>query len=180
MTLTAPADPTHDAKAGFCRWCRNGQHELCASPAGRCGCPYKEHPSRPAGSPLDDVRERARASAPPRPKRADPPATTPPPAAKLVEPVWALVRAEPPAPPPKPRKLTVVEHARPFVEQLMAEGDHEWHRFAIFPSSMGASQTVGRLRKAYREMEFQSVRVADIGQSAAYGRWTGKAKRGQL
>ena len=86
----------------------------------------------------------------------------------------------PPHPPPKPKRLTAVERARPFVEQIVAEGDRSWHRFAIFPSSMAAAQNKGRVAKAYREFEFKAVRVAEIGQSALYGRWTGKRPAGQL
>ena len=74
----------------------------------------------------------------------------------------------------------MVERARPFVEQLMAEGDRDWHRFAVFPSSIAAGQTRGRVAKAYREFEFRAVRVPEISQSALYGRWVGKRAEGQL
>ena len=183
MAATAPAEVRRDAKAGYCSRCRNGQHSLCASPADRCGCPYREHPNRPGASPaadgpLADVERRAQASAAPAPKASTPPAKA---AAKLREPAWQLVKADPPAPPPpKPKRLTVVERARPFVEQLVAEGDRDWHRFAIFPGAQAASQCRARIAKAYPEMEFKAVRVAEIGQSALYGRWTGKRPAGQL
>lgn len=115
---------------------------------------------------MADVRRRAQnGSAPAKPR--------------LTEPVWGLVKADPPAPPPKPKKLTAIERARPLLEQIMAEGERDWHRIAIFPSSMAAGQTRGRLTKAYREFEFQAVRVPEISQSAIYVKWTG-AKPGPL
>jgi hypothetical protein len=95
--------------------------------------------------------------------------------AKLTKPVWELVRADPPAPPPKPRRLTSVERARPFLEDILAAGSRDWHRLAIFPTTMGAAQTVGRLRKHYSrvEWEWKAARNPDTGQSAVYVRWLG-------
>ena len=156
------AEPAGSAAAEVCGSCRRSQHTNCTRAT--CTCPFERHPKR-----------RAAASGP---EEAKPPAKA---AAKLREPVWQLVKADPPAPPPpKPKRLTVVERARPFVEQLVAEGDRDWHRFAIFPSSMAAAQTKGRVAKAYPEFVFKAVRVAEIGQSALYGRWTGKRPSGQL
>jgi hypothetical protein len=93
--------------------------------------------------------------------------------------VWELVKADPPAPPTPKKKPTAVELARPLLEEIMAEGSKDWHRIALFPSSMAAGQNRGRIAKAYREFEFRAVRVAEISQSAIYVRWLGR-KPGQL
>lgn len=178
-------DVRTDAKAGFCNWCRQGDHAVCASVM--CKCTQVAHRNRPkpgadgpaarrngGGStpsaqrpadddnPLADVRRRANGAA------------SRPPKAKPTEPVWELVKADPPAPPEKPRRLTVVEKARPLLEQLMAEDLRDWHRIAVFPSSMAAGQTKGRLARRYREFDFRAVRVPEISQSAIYVRWVGK------
>lgn len=146
--------PLPAASADICGSCRRSQHTNCTRPS--CSCTFARHANRRAGT------------------------GDPKPATKLREPVWQLVKADPPAPPPKAKKPTAVERARPFVEEIMAEGDRDWHRFAVFPSSMAAAQTKGRVAKAYREFEFQAVRVPEIGQSALYGRWLGKSRNGQL
>lgn len=166
-----PEDPLADVRArartaehddGLCGYCRAHAHRRCTSAT--CVCEGHDHPGRATVDPSGQS-----------------PVTTATPAkAKLTKPLWELVRADPPAPPPKPRKLTAVDHARPFVEQLMAEGDREWHRFAIFPSSMAAGQTRTRVAKAYREFEFKAVWVPEVSQSAIYGRWTGKRPPVQL
>lgn len=170
---------------GLCGYCRARAHKRCTSPS--CACDAGLHPGRGTAAtalaedsraderddPIADVRARARASQ----AGAAPPKET---ESKLREPVWRLVKVDPPAPPPKPKKLTAVERARPFVEDIMAAGSRDWHRFAIFPSSMGAAQVRTRVAKAFREFEFKSVRVPDIGQSALYGRWNGKRPAGQL
>ena len=62
----------------------------------------------------------------------------------------------------------------------MAEGDRSWHRFAVFPTGQGAAQTRARVAKAYREFEFKSVRIKELGQSALSGRWNGTTRKGQL
>lgn len=170
----APEDPLADVRARattpaaeVCGSCRRSQHTLCTKPA--CGCLFERHPNRRAPDTATRAPATGNGTAPAKP--------TPP---KLREPVWGLVRADPPPPRPKPKKLTAVERARPLVEQLMAEENREWHRFAVFPSSMSAGQTKGRVAKAYREFEFLAVRVPDISQSALYGRWTGEKPRGLL
>jgi hypothetical protein len=162
-----------DAKAGFCQWCRQGDHGVCASPT--CTCTQVRHALRPKSGddPLADVRARAQGNGG---GSASPPRVIPRERAGKAKPaaaVWELVKADPPAPAPK--KQRNVELARPLLEQIMAEGDRAWHRLAVFPSSMGASQTCGRLRKAYpREWEWRAVKVAEVGQSALYVRWLGE------
>lgn len=153
-------DTRTDAKRGYCTFCRNGTHALCAAPA--CACPARGHANRPdAKAPTAAGRAGVK-----RPPRAEP--TT------LAEPVWELVRADPPAPPPRWHRPTAVERARPLLERLAADANREWHRIALFPSRQAASHTKGRLAKAYRrEWEWHAVSVPDAGQSAVYVRWLG-------
>lgn len=163
MTTTAPA--AVDAKAGFCSFCRGGNHALCASET--CACSQTRHPGRHRSG-------GAARPTPPRPPKAagkSPPA--PPKPARPTEPVWELVRADPPTPPPK-----MAERVRPMLEQLMAEENREWHRVVIFPKPGSAGYVKGRLAKLYpREWEWKAVRLDDVGQSAIYVRWRGGGKR---
>lgn len=188
--MSATTAPTRQCAAGtfdmtgWCRDCRASSHKLCQEP--ECGCDVGLHPKRRSAEapddPLADVRVRARSNGGgdgrPAAVSSRKPGTGKP-TAKLTAPVWELVKADPPAPPPKRQKN--VELARPMLEQLMAEGDKAWHRLAVFPSSMGASQTCGRMRKAYpREWEWLAVKVPEVGQSALYVRWLGAKPGGQL
>ena len=175
--MSADTDTRTDTKSGYCSMCRSGSHALCGSPS--CRCRGGTHPNRPdavarrRAAPSNGSASRVMAR---DASRAADGATTRQ-KAKVTEPVWELVKADPPAPPPKPQRLTLVERARPFLEELMAQGNHDWHRVVVFPSSMAAGQATGRLRKAYREFEWKGCRVPDIGQSAVYVKWTGgKAK----
>lgn len=162
--MTTTTEAPANTKTGWCSMCRSGDHPLCAS--GSCRCPgFGKHPNRPSPDRIDKP-----ATPRPTPARTAPKASKP----TISAPVWELVKADPPAPPPKPKRLTVVERARPLLEQLMAEGEKSWHRIAVFPSSMGAGQTRTRLAKEYREFEFKAVRVPEISQSAIYVRWTGE------
>lgn len=93
--------------------------------------------------------------------------------------VFELVEADPPVPPPKPRKLTSAERARPLLESLMADGKTTWHRLAVHPSSRGGAFLAVALRKAFprSEWEFKAVSLAEVGQSAVYVRWLGTEKK---
>lgn len=205
MTLTAPAttEPVRDAKAGYCVRCRNGSHQLCASPTDRCGCPYKDHPQRPGPSPV--------AAAPPVPDPPAPaastlcgycrgrnhkactsatcscegpshpqrPGATPPrvgrPAGTTtsakVEPVWELVKAAPPAPPPK--KPTPAELAQPFLESIVEAGDRDSWRIALFGTAIAATKARKALAEAFpEEWAFTSSRDEE-GRPAVFVRWLG-------
>lgn len=98
--------------------------------------------------------------------------------------IFELVEADPPEPPEKPKKpkkLTNAERARPLLEQLMAEGNHKWHRICIHPSPHGAGHLAVVFRKAFpkSEWEFKAVSIPEVGQAAVYARWLGE-KGGQL
>jgi hypothetical protein len=185
MTVTAPTQPRTDAKAGYCGMCRRGSHALCASDT--CTCTTAIHNGRPKFA-----RVAPRSATPARPPASSSAASrasgTPAarsPEAKLTEPVWELVRADPPSPPPKPRKLTAVERARPFLELILEAATTDWQRVAIFPTTMGAAQVRARVSKAYSkaEWEWRSAKNPDTGQSALYVRWRGTpsgAPGGQL
>jgi hypothetical protein len=171
------AKPRTDAKAGYCAMCRQGTHTLCASDT--CTCTTAIHIRRPKFGQAHPELARGNGGGSPSPTRPSPaPAAKPPAKPALIAAVWELVRADPPAPPPKPRKLTAAERARPLLEQLMAEGDRHWHRLALFPSTRLAGNTRGQLVKAYpREWEFKAVALREVGQSSLYVRWLGdKAK----
>jgi hypothetical protein len=130
--------------------CRRGSCALCASTT--CACTTgAEHPNRPApGARSTPIR--------PESSKTTPPPTSQAPAApkgKSAEPTWELVKADPPAKPTKPARLTVVDHASPFVEQLVADGSMDWHRLGRFPSPASAGQATTRLRKAFPDCEFK-------------------------
>jgi len=85
-------------------------------------------------------------------------------------PVWGLVRANPPAPPPKKSQL---DQVRILLEEIVAKGSGEWWRLGVFPSRTAAAHMAGRLRKRHSstEWQFEAVSVPEVGQSALYARW---------
>ena len=95
---------------------------------------------------------------------------------QLDKPVFELVKATPPDPPPK--NVTITERVRPFLEEILEKDDRDWYRLAIYPGT-GAGQGTARLTKTYsnKEWEFRSVQLREVGQSAIYVRWIGKASR---
>lgn len=205
MTVTAP-QPRTDAKAGYCVRCRNGSHVLCASQPDRCGCPYGEHPNRPEPSPAaaapdpeDSERPGPAAQAhtcgycrnrnhracrsttcscstgqhPNRHTGSTP--ATPKPQGRS-EPVWELSREDPPAPPPKPKKLTPAELAQPLLDAIVATsratGTRDSYRIALFASTYAAGQIRKRLEAAFSAevWEFSSTRDRK-GRPAIFARW---------
>lgn len=174
VALTKEGTPAHDTKVGRCQSCREGHCGLCSSPI--CTCPdRRKHRSRP-GYAAPDARRSSTAPAngrPPAPPRSLTRAPKPDGPAVVT---FELVEADPPVRPPKPRRLTNAERARPLLEQITAENKRTWHRIAIHPSAHGAGALVAALRKAYGEFEFKAVSLAEAGQSAVYVRWTGTAR----
>jgi len=174
MTMTAAA--TVDAHAGYCANCRAHNCTLCASD--RCACPdRRRHRNRPsyAGRAEQVGAELSRPKAPMGTSTAGraPSRVRPVPS----QAVWELHRAEPPAPPPA--RSNLAEKARPLLEEIAAADSHEWYRLAIWPSTRGAGQARGRLRKAFgREWEWRAVRLVE--QSALYVRLIGTERRAPL
>jgi len=168
-----------------CPDCREGRHGDCTSP--KCTCPdARKHRNRPGyagrqstnGAAVAPTRSNGSASAaangtPPRP-------TEPPPAPASnggkAKPHWELVRTDPPPDTPPRWKVTLIERARPFLEDIVAAGSRDWHRVAIYPTTGGAGLAAARLAKRYGagEWEWTTRRNPDTGQSAIYVRWTGK------
>jgi hypothetical protein len=156
-----PAAAVRDAKAGWCSTCRRGSHALCAAPRCECHRMGEDHPNRPEPGA--------------RPIKAAP---APAPAAKAraprTEPVWELVKADPPAPPPKaakPKKLTPAERAQPFLEAIVEDGDLDWHRIALFGTPHAAGRIKAALATEFAEgWEWKSARD-DQGRPAVFVRW---------
>ena len=112
----------------------------------------EEHPNRPEPAA--------------RPK-ATPPAPAPgssakPAKAKKVEPVWALVKEDPPAPPPISKKLTPAERVQPFLEAIAEADDRDWHRVVIFGTPHAAGRAKAALAKEFAEgWEWKSARDSE-------------------
>lgn len=164
-------DSRRDAKAGYCSFCRQGSHALCASSSCRCPQP-RRHPRRPTatadrpGAPTNGLAVHTHVHVPPAPPPKKPAKGRP-------DPDFTLVKADPPAPPRPSYRKTLVEKIRPSLEQIMAEGSHDWYRVALY-EGRGAGVAKGRLAKAYRtEWEWRSVWLPETGQSAVYVRWLG-------
>lgn len=171
--MTVVESPRTDAKAGYCSNCRSGSCSLCMSSS--CSCPDgRKHRNRPDYAKVPDNQRRPA----PRGAVGGPPRSltrVPKPAAKP-EVIFELVEADPPVPPPKLRKLTNAERARPLLEQLMAEGNRKWHRICIHHSPHAAGRLAVVFRKAFpkSEWEFRAVTIPEVGQGAVYARWLGE------
>lgn len=171
------ASPAVDAS--LCGYCRARKHRACTR--ADCGCTQGLHPKRATpgrdASPLADVRDRARASAPPAPAP-----TTSAPAAKTaaakVEPVWELVKAAPAAPPPKPRKPTPAELVKPMLDTIVEAGDRDSWRVALFGTSIAAGHARKALAKAFPEQWAWTSGRDDEGRPAVFVRWLGPATGG--
>lgn len=88
------------------------------------------------------------------------------------EPIFDLVKADPPA--PKPKRVPLAEQLRPLLEQLVSGGDDTmgvWYRIVLYPTARGAAISRGRAQKAYSKgWEWQSARIDEVDQSALYVR----------
>jgi hypothetical protein len=136
-----------DEKAGYCNNCRAGTHALCASD--KCACPdARRHRQRPSfGGRAASVAAMA-APIPIDRKRGE----APPP--KPDGPTFRLVKKDPPAPPEKPKKLTLADRL-----QLLLEGieDGDWYSVAETSTARGAGQLRSRCAKAAGgEWEFKA------------------------
>lgn len=161
-----------DTKAGFCSNCRAGSHALCASPT--CSCPdARRHRGRPDYAKVPTNQRRPANHNGNRSEIRGGGLASSPAKAKPTKPVFELVRADPPA--PRSSKTTLVERARPLLEQLMAADERDWHRLAVLPSTAGAGHARARMAKAYgaKEWEFVAARLDEVDQSALYVRWLG-------
>jgi hypothetical protein len=137
--VSATTEVHADQKAGWCTVCRSGNHERCASPPDRCACHGKTHPRRPAAVRI--VPPNGGRSASPRPAAPDKA-----PRKQRTETTWELVKADPPAPKPKPvkpKKLSPIERAQPLLEAIAEAGDNDWWRIAI----CGTPAAAGRIRR---------------------------------
>lgn len=117
----------------------------------------EDHPNRPEARPTP-----APAAAPVA--KAKP--------AKVVKPapVWELVKAAPPAPPPKPKKQTPAELAQPMLEAIVEAGDTDWWRIALFGTPHAAGRAKALLAKEFpEEWEWTSTRDEE-GRPAVFVR----------
>ena len=138
--MTAAADE----KAGYCNNCRADSHSLCASL--KCTCPdQRRHRNRPR---LSAPEPRTPVPIPIDRQRQD---RTPP---KPDGPTFRLVKKDPPAPPEKPKKLTLADRLTPLLEAIE---DGDWYSVAETATTRGASQLRARCRKAAGEQwEFKA------------------------
>jgi hypothetical protein len=77
------------------------------------------------------------------------PAASKPTRSPRTEPVWELVKEEPPGPPPRPKKLTPAERVQPFLEAIVEARDPEWHRVALFGHITGARGARTKLAREF-------------------------------
>jgi hypothetical protein len=161
VLLTKEGVPRLDVEPGRCRPCRDGRCAACASDS--CSCPDKrKHRSRPGFAGRTNG-----APASPANGSGD---------SQLAAPVFQLVKADPPEKVRKPSRTSLIEKVRPLLEQLMAAGERDWHRIALYPKARAAAPNKGRLAKAYGEFEWRAVRLPEVDQSAIYVRWTGSGR----
>lgn len=151
----SPAAAVRDAKAGWCSTCRRGAHALCAAPGCECHRMGEAHPNRPEPG----ARPRA---IPPAPAPASSAKPAKPAKAKKVEPVWELVKEDPPAPPPIPKKLTPAERVQPFLEAIAEADDKDWHRVVIFGTPHAAGRAKAALAKEFADgWEWKAARDSE-------------------
>lgn len=169
-----------DAKAGFCQWCRQGDHGVCASAT--CKCTQVVHRNRPGfgraatGGQSAAVRRNGGGSGSAhtaqRTAHAVAPAAAKPAKAK-VEAVWALVKEEPAAPLTKPKKLKPAEQAKPLLDAIVEAEDTDSHRIALFGTPIAASRIRNTLATEYSEgWEWKAGRDSE-GRAAVFVRWLG-------
>lgn len=103
------------------------------------------------------------------------PAPEPAPAAKgpgskpRTPPVVQLVKADPPTPTVRTKKVHLHELVRPLLDEIEASGDRDWWRVITFASKSSSAFQVKKLRAVYPEgWEFRSA--AHDGGSAIYVR----------
>lgn len=181
MTKPAAIDRPTDAKAGFSTMCRRDDHDMCTMAGARCTCECHGAARRFLAANGNRKAASSSAAAVGAVRPVQNPEPTPPirgvtPAgarAKPGDPVFELVKADPPEP---PRKKTVAEFVRPLLEEILVAGDHDWYRIVVFPSPNRANFVLAKLRKAFSstEWEWRGVKIAEVGQSAIYVRWAGK------
>ena len=165
-----------DAKAGYCQWCRQGDHGVCASTT--CKCTQVVHRNRPGfgraanGGQAAEVRRNGGGSTP----SAQPPARGAPTAKKAkAETVWGLVKEEP-APKAKPKPPGPADRARPLLDDIIEAGERDWHRIALFATGPAAGQVRKSLERAYPEgWEWKAGRDGE-GRPAVFVRWLGGAE----
>lgn len=133
---------TIDEKAGFCTSCRAGSHSLCGS--AKCTCPdLRKHRHRPGFGAVPSpsaVTERAVESTP----------TT-----ASSGPTFRLVKKDPPAPPAKPKKLTLAERLTALLADVDGT-DCDWYSVAEAATPRGASQLRSRCSKVMPGWDFRA------------------------
>lgn len=150
-----------DAKAGWCGFCRSGEHGMCASV--KCTCPSagrRNHALR-RSNPI-----RHEEIAVPTPLRAAPKASR--------EPDIELVWEEPPT---HPRRVNTEVRFAPLLEQVQ-EQPGKWARLATWPGKSAAGTAAKTLRaKGPTGYEYKAT-IRD-GRSALYARFIGDPSTGK-
>lgn len=117
-------------RSEVCGSCQRSEHTNCTRPS--CGCPFERHPNRRSAGASATAKK---------------------------EPLWELVKEDPPEPLAKAKKLTPGERVEPMLATIVEAGDaHEWHRVAVFGTPHAAGRAKWVLEKECPEWEWKSTR----------------------